>query len=98
VAVDIRRSSPTFGRWVGYELSEKNKHILYIPAGFAHGFQVLSEIAEVAYKASVEYNAASERGLIWDDPKVKIEWPLERVVLSDKDSGLPNLDKAELFD
>ena len=88
VVVDIRRGSPTFGRWVGAELSEDNRHQLYAPAGFAHGFLVLSENAEFQYKCSEFYSAADERGLPWDDPGLGIAWPLDEVVpvLSDRDT------------
>ena len=98
VAVDLRKSKPTFGRWVGYELSEDNHRQFWIPAGFAHGFFVLSEIADVLYKATDYYAPEHERCLIWNDPKVAIDWPLTgEPVLSAKDKlGLP-LDKAEVF-
>lgn len=76
VAVDVRRSSPTFGRWVGETLSADNKRMLWIPAGFAHGFLVLSEQAEFAYKCTDFYDPASERSLLWNDPQVGIDWPL----------------------
>ncbi len=100
VAVDLRRSSPTFGRWVGVTLSAENHRQLWVPAGFAHGFYVLSDWAEVIYKVTDFYDPASERTLIWDDPEVGIAWPLrdgQKPVLSPKDAqGLP-LAKAELF-
>jgi dTDP-4-dehydrorhamnose 3,5-epimerase len=98
VAVDLRKSKPTFGRWVGYELSEDNHRQFWIPAGFAHGFFVLSEIADVLYKTTDYYAPEHERCLIWNDLKVAIEWPLDcEPVLSAKDKlGLP-LDKAEVF-
>jgi dTDP-4-dehydrorhamnose 3,5-epimerase len=88
VVVDIRRGSPTFGRWVGAELSEKNRRQLYAPAGFAHGFLVLSESAEFQYKCSDFYSAADERGLPWDDPGLGILWPLDEMVpvLSGRDT------------
>jgi len=76
VVVDIRRGSPTFGRWAGAELSEENQLQFYAPIGFAHGFLVLSETAEFQYKCSDFYSAADERGLPWDDPEIAIEWPL----------------------
>lgn len=100
VAVDVRRSSPTFGRWVGVTLSAENRHQLWVPAGFAHGFYVLSDWAEVLYKVTDFYDPASERTLIWDDAEVAIRWPLRdgrKPFLSSKDAqGLP-LTKAELF-
>lgn len=98
VAVDIRRGSPTFGRWVGERLSAENRRQLWIPEGFAHGFLALSERAEVLYKASAYYAPASERTLAWNDPSVAIEWPPEsRPLLSPKDSDAPRLEAAELF-
>jgi dTDP-4-dehydrorhamnose 3,5-epimerase len=75
VAVDVRRNSPTFGQWVSEFLSEENKKMLYLPSGIAHGFLSLSEITEIYYKCTAEYNAQSERGLIWSDPAVGISWP-----------------------
>jgi dTDP-4-dehydrorhamnose 3,5-epimerase len=101
VAVDIRRSSPTFGQWVGVCLSAENKRQLWVPPGFAHGFYVLSEWAELLYKASDLYAPQWERTLLWNDPALGIEWPLvngQPPILSPKDAqGLP-LSQAELFD
>ena len=100
VAVDVRRSSPTFGCWVGVTLSAQNHCQLWVPAGFAHGFYVLSEWAEVIYKVTDFYDPSSERTLIWNDPQVGVRWPLvegREPLLSPKDAqGLP-LVKAELF-
>jgi len=99
--VDLRRSSPTFGRWVGVLLSAKNKKQLWIPPGFAHGFYVLSEWAEVVYKATDYYAPEWERSLLWNDPALGIEWPLldgRPPVLSEKDSHGKLLSEAELFD
>jgi dTDP-4-dehydrorhamnose 3,5-epimerase len=98
VAVDLRKSSSTFGRSVGYELSEDNNHQLWIPPGFAHGFLVLSEIADVLYKTTDYYAPEHERCLLWSDPKLAIAWPLSsEPVLSAKDrAGVP-LDYAEVF-
>ncbi len=76
VAVDLRRSSPTFGRWVGVELSEANNHILWVPPGFAHGFLVLSESADFLYKCTDTYAPTHERVLLWNDPALGIDWPL----------------------
>lgn len=89
VAVDMRRSSPTFGQWVGQILSEKNFRAMYIPPGFFHGFAVLSDEADVLYKCSAVYNPADEIGVRWDDPKLKIQWPVSEPILSDKDLVLP---------
>jgi dTDP-4-dehydrorhamnose 3,5-epimerase len=101
VAVDLRRSSPTFGRWVGMLLSAKNKKQIWIPPGFAHGFYVLSEWAEVVYKTTDYYAPEWERSLLWNDPALGIEWPLldgRPPVLSEKDSHGKLLSEAELFD
>jgi dTDP-4-dehydrorhamnose 3,5-epimerase len=98
VAVDMRRSSPHFGQWVGHELSADNHHMLWIPPGFAHGFLVLSESADFLYKTTVFYAPQWDRGVRWDDPEIAIEWPLEgSPVLSDKDRILPLLKDAEAF-
>ena len=90
VAVDIRPDSPTFGKWQGVVLSAVNRHQFFIPAGFAHGFLVLGGTAEVQYKCSQLYSSAHERGLMWNDPGIGIEWPLRGdPVLSPKDGGYP---------
>ena len=98
VAVDIRRSSPTFGQWVGSELSEDNHRQFWVPPGFAHGFVVLSDSADFLYKTTDYYAPAHERCIAWNDPDIGIEWPVGlEPVLSAKDvSGMP-LAKAELF-
>ncbi|MHB9117862.1 MAG: dTDP-4-dehydrorhamnose 3,5-epimerase [Burkholderiales bacterium] len=98
VAVDIRRSSPTFGRWVGERLSAENKRMLWIPAGFAHGFAVLSEYAEFLYKTTDYWAPEYERSIRWDDPALAIQWPLTGApTLSAKDSGGAFLADAEVF-
>jgi dTDP-4-dehydrorhamnose 3,5-epimerase len=89
VAVDIRRGSPTFGRWVGTQLTEENKRQVYIPKGYAHGFCVLSETAEVIYKCTDFYSPNDERGILWSDSTLAIEWPATRPILSDKDRRAP---------
>jgi len=94
VAVDIRRGSPTFGHWVGETLSAENRRQIYIPPGFAHGFCVVSEEADVIYKCSDFYAPGDEYGISWADPEVAIAWPLEDVVLSDKDGRNPRLAAA----
>lgn len=94
VAVDIRAGSPTFGQWVGYELSEENHRQLWIPEGFAHGFCVLSDVVDFTYKCTALYAPGDEAGVIWNDPDVGIDWLTEAPVLSDKDAALPRL--AEL--
>ncbi len=95
VAVDIRNRSPHFGKWAGVELTEENRHLLYVPPGFAHGFQVLSENAEVMYKCTEEYSPADDRGIIWNDPDIGIAWPLPDPILSDKDGKQPRLRDAD---
>ncbi|MBD9633594.1 MULTISPECIES: dTDP-4-dehydrorhamnose 3,5-epimerase [Pseudomonadaceae] len=98
VAVDIRRGSPTFGQWVGVHLSAENKHQLWVPEGFAHGFVVLSETAEFLYKTTDYYAPAHERCIAWNDPQIGIEWPLEgEPQLSVKDSAGASLAHAEVF-
>ncbi len=96
VAVDIRRGSSLFGKWEGVELTEENRHLLYVPAGFAHGFQVLTETAEVIYKCTEEYSPADDRGIIWNDPDLGIVWPLTDPVLSGKDKLHPRLRHADI--
>ncbi len=91
VAVDIRQDSPYFGKWVGEELSEENRYQLYIPEGFAHGYYVMSETAEIAYKCSEIYHPQDEQGLRWDDPDIAINWPGDNPILSEKDKVLPML-------
>lgn len=95
VAVDIRKGSPTYGKWVGIALSAENKRMLYIPLGFAHGFCVLSEEAEVLYKTTEEYAPECDAGIIWNDPEIGIQWPIEKPVVSAKDAELPLLSEAE---
>ena len=95
VAVDIRKGSPQYGKWVGAELSEENRLMLYVPPGFAHGFQVLSDTAEVMYKCTDEYSPADDRGIIWNDPDINISWPLKDPVLSGKDKLHPFLRDAD---
>lgn len=92
VAVDIRKGSKTFGQWVGYELSQENKKMLYIPAGFAHGFVVLSDEAELLYKASNEFCPELDKGIRWNDPTLNINWGLDfEPLVSDKDNMQPFL-------
>ena len=91
VAVDIRKGSPTFGRWAGHYLSGDNKRQLFIPAGFAHGFCVTGEKALFAYKCTEYYNREAEKGVIWSDPDLGIKWPVDAPVISDKDRELPRL-------
>ena len=99
VAVDIRKSSPTFGQWVGAELSEDNQHQLWVPPGFAHGFVVLSESADFLYKTTDYYAPEHERCIAWNDPQLAIRWPYEgEPRLSAKDALGVTLEQAEIFD
>jgi len=99
VAVDVRRASPHFGRWVGYELSDANKRMLWVPPGFAHGFVVLSDSADFLYKCTQLYDGSDDRGIRWDDPAIGIDWPLAGMTpqLSGKDATAPLLADAEVF-
>ena len=100
VAVDLRRSSPTFGRWVGVTLSADNHRMLWVPPGFGHGFYVVSERAEFLYKCTEFYDPTSERTLLWNDPQIGIEWPLVadgELLLSDKDRKGRLFADAEVF-
>lgn len=88
VAVDIRKSSPTFGKWVSAKLTEENKHMLFIPEGFAHGFVVLSDTAELLYKASNEFSKEHDRGVLWNDPDIGVDWGIDfEPILSEKDKN-----------
>ena len=93
VMVDVRRGSPTFGQWEGFELTEENAHMAYCPVGFAHGFCVLSDVADVFYKQDRYYADGTERGIAYDDPDVGIEWPLptEELIPSQRDASAPRL-------
>ncbi len=95
VAVDIRRGSSTYGRWVAAILSERNHRLLYVPEGFAHGFCVLSEEADVWYKVSSEYSPGHERGIIWNDPDIGIQWPIQEPLISSRDNQYPILREAD---
>ena len=92
VLVDLRRGSPTYGEWEGFELGDENMRQLYVPIGFAHGFCVLSEVADVLYKQTAYYDPAVERGIAWDDPDIGIEWPSDlELIVSERDAGAPKL-------
>ena len=91
VAADIDPRSPTFGRWVGVTLSDTNHRQLWIPPGYAHGFAVVSEIADLVYKCTDYYDAKAEIGVIWNDPGLAIQWPIDDPILSEKDKRLPTL-------
>jgi dTDP-4-dehydrorhamnose 3,5-epimerase len=99
VAVDIRRSSATFGNWFGVALTAENKKQLWVPAGFAHGFVATSSWAEVLYKTTDYYVAEVDRSIRWNDPAIGIDWPIEvEPILSAKDASAPELSQAEVFD
>jgi dTDP-4-dehydrorhamnose 3,5-epimerase len=91
VAVDLRRESPTYGRWEGHELDDERHRQLYVPPGFGHGFCVLSEIADVHYKLSSLYDPETEAGIAWDDPDIGIEWPVADPQTSERDRNAPRL-------
>jgi dTDP-4-dehydrorhamnose 3,5-epimerase len=96
VAVDLRRDSPTFGRWEGHDLDDDGHRQLFVPVGFGHGFCVTSDEADVCYLLSSAYDPATESGIAWDDPEVAIEWPVKRPLLSERDRSTPRL--AEVAD
>jgi dTDP-4-dehydrorhamnose 3,5-epimerase len=98
VAVDIRRGSPHFGMWEGVELSEENRHMLWVPEGFAHGFVVLSEDADVVYKCTTVRHAAGERSILWSDPDLGIDWRVADPIVSDKDRAALPLREADVFE
>jgi dTDP-4-dehydrorhamnose 3,5-epimerase len=95
VAVDMRRGSPFYSKWIAVELNEENNFILYVPPGFAHGFLALTESAEVTYKCTKEYSPEHDRGIAWNDPDIAIDWPVDRPSLSDKDFRHPLLRDAD---
>jgi len=97
VAVDIRKNSPFFKKWVSVELSEDNRKMFYIPEGFAHGFIALTEDVHLLYKCSNEYSISHDAGIIWNDPEIGIKWPFENPILSEKDMELPRLKDAVIF-
>lgn len=95
VAVDLRKGSPSCGRWVATVLSDRNHRLLFVPEGFAHGFLVLSEEADVIYKVTAEYSPEHERGIRWNDPDLAIDWPIKNPILSPRDAALPLLKDAD---
>jgi dTDP-4-dehydrorhamnose 3,5-epimerase len=95
VAVDIRKGSPAYGRWTGIELTGDNRRMLYVPPGFAHGFLVLSDHADVTYKCTGEFSPEDERGIIWNDPDIGVRWQLADPVLSGRDAKHPRLRDAD---
>ena len=96
VVVDIRKGSPTFGKWYGVELSGKNLHQLYIPPGCAHGFCVMSETATFLYKCTAYYSPRDERGIVWNDPALRIHWPISEPILSPKDQAYRTIKEMDL--
>lgn len=97
VAVDIRRGSPSFGRWVSAELSEENRRQMWVPPGFAHGFCVLTELADFVYKCTALYAQGNDRAILWNDPDIGIEWPITAPLLSAKDAAAPRLRDAPVL-
>ncbi|NMO21031.1 dTDP-4-dehydrorhamnose 3,5-epimerase [Pyxidicoccus fallax] len=97
VAVDVRRGSPTFGKWTAVELSAENRRQLWVPAGFAHGFCVVSESADFHYKCTAFYSPETERGIAWNDPDLAIPWPVKEPLLSPKDAKAPRLKDAPVL-
>ena len=95
VAVDIRKNSPTYGKWVSEILSGDTHNLLYVPEGFAHGFCVISDEADVLYKVSNEYSQEHERSIIWNDPKLDIQWPIKKPIISNKDNKLSLLENLD---
>jgi len=95
VVIDIRKDSPTYGKWVSEILSDQNHKLLYIPEGFAHGYCVLSDEADIFYKVNQEYSPVYDSGFIWNDPEVAINWPLDKPTISEKDQKLPLLKNAD---
>ncbi len=97
VAVDIRQGSPRFGRWIGLNLSDLEGKMIWVPEGFAHGFEVLSDTADVLYKVTDYWAPATERSIRWDDPEIGIDWPILNPILTDKDSKAPTLDQVAVL-
>ncbi len=95
VAVDVRKNSPTYGKWVSEILSEQNHKLLYIPEGFAHGYCVLSDETDIFYKVNQEYSPEHDSGFIWNDPEINIKWPIDKPIISEKDQKLPLLKNAD---
>jgi len=96
VAVDIRKGSPTYTKWVSTNLSKSNHHVLWVPAGFAHGFQTLADTTEIAYKVTSEFSASHDRSIRWNDPTIRIKWPIANPILSRKDQNAPLLGQADI--
>jgi dTDP-4-dehydrorhamnose 3,5-epimerase len=97
VAVDIRVGSPHFGKWVGADLTEENKRMLWVPPGFAHGFCALTDNADLVYKCTALYDAQSDRSILWNDSDLGIKWPIARPLLSPKDAAAPRLKEVKVL-
>jgi len=95
VAVDVRKNSPTYGKWVSGILSEQNHKLLYIPEGFAHGYCVLSDETDIFYKVNQEYSPEHDSGFIWNDPEINVKWPIDKPIISERDQKLPLLKNAD---
>ncbi len=95
VALDLRKGSPHYGKWIGVNLSSEDQKMIYVPAGFAHGFCALSETADVIYYCTQLFSPEHERGVLWNDPALRIEWPVRKPIVSEKDCQYPTLDKAD---
>ena len=95
VVVDIRKSSPTFGRWFGVELSDQDHRMIYVPEGFAHGYCALNADAAVSYRTTAYWSREHERAIAWNDPQIAIQWPISDPILSEKDRAAPNLGQAD---
>ena len=95
MAVDIRKGSPTHGKWVSEILSEQNHKLLYIPEGFAHGYCVLSDEADIFYKVNQEYSPENDDGIIWNDPEIAVKWPIDKPIVSEKDLKLPSFKNTD---
>jgi len=95
VAVDLRAGSPSYGRWVGTTLEADTGHQLWIPPGFAHGYAVLTDVADVAYKVTAEYRPELDRGVLWNDPAIGVEWPVQEPIVSAKDQAQPTLERCD---
>ena len=95
VVVDIRKGSPSYGQWEGAELTDENHHMLYVPIGFAHGFVVESDVADVVYKCSAYYDPSTERGIAYSDPEIAIEWPDVELIRAERDANAPLLSEVE---
>ena len=97
VAVDVRVGSPHFGKWAAVELTEENKRMLWVPPGFAHGFCATADVSDLVYKVTSPYDAKNDRAILWDDPDLRIAWPIRKPLLSPKDAAAPRLKDAKVL-